>query len=287
VTADSAGPGGTDTIVLIHGLWVTALSWERWVRRYSARGYRVLAPGWPGMGGGTAEPRRSSPGIAGLGAPGIPGLGVTEIADHYDHLVRQLGRAPVLMGHSVGGLVVQLLLDRGLGAAGVSIDAAPAKGAAGLPFPMLRFGFLSLRNPAGHDRAIPLTPRQFHRLFTNTLSAQEAVAVHERYHVPGPGRAIRQVSFSRFASPTATRVDFDRAGRAPLLLIAGGEDHLFPAGVTRSSFDRYRRSEAVTAYKEFPERSHYTIGEPGWEQVADYALRWAMENAHDQDMTTT
>lgn len=273
MTVNNVDPAGTDTIVLIHGLWMTALSWERWIRRYQARGYRVLAPHWPGMSLEISELRR--------GPPQIANLGITEIADHYDELIRQLGQAPVIIGHSVGGLIVQLLLDRGLGAAGVSIDGAPAKGIASPPFPMLKLGLRALRNPAGQPTAIPLTPRQFHHTFANTLSQQQATAAHERYHAPGPGRTIRQVSFASLAPHAATLVDFGRERRAPLLLIASGKDHLFPATITRSSFKRYRRSPAVTGYKEFPQRSHYTIGEPGWEQVADYALRWAMENAHE------
>jgi pimeloyl-ACP methyl ester carboxylesterase len=253
-------------------LWLTALSWERWIRRYQARGYRVLAPEWPGMSAGSGESMRSPPQFA--------NPGITEIADHYDQLIHQLGRAPIIIGHCAGGLIVQLLLDRGLGAAGVAIDGAPAKGVRSLPSPTLTFGLLTLLHPGSRSRAIPLTPRQFHRAFTNTLSRQEAAAVRERYHTPGPGRAIRQVGFANFGPDPATRVDFARARRAPLLLIAGGKDHIFPATVTRSSFRRYRKSAAVTAYKEFSGRSHYTIGEPDWEQVADYALRWAIENAY-------
>jgi alpha-beta hydrolase superfamily lysophospholipase len=276
MAADNLDSTGTDTIVLIHGLWMTALSWERWIRRYQARGYRVLAPDWPGMSAAMAGMRRAPPEIA--------SLGVVEIADHYDHLIHQLGRAPVIIGHSVGGLVVQLLLDRGLGAAGVAIDGAPARGVASWPLPMVRFGFLALHHRLGRYQAIPLTPGQFRHAVANTLSPQEATAVYERHHVPGPGRTICQVCFANFASHAATRVDFGRAQRAPLLLIAGGRDRVFPATVTRSSFNRYRTSAAVTAYKEFPERSHYTIGEPGWEEVADYALRWAIEHVYENQI---
>jgi alpha-beta hydrolase superfamily lysophospholipase len=149
---------------------------------------------------------------------------------------------------------------------------------------MLRFGFLALRHPLGRYQAISLTPRQFRRAVTNTLSPHEAMAVRERYHVPSPGRTVSQVGFANFAPRSATRVDFSRAQRAPLLLIAGGRDRIFPATVARSSFKRYRASAAGPAYKEIPQRSHYTIGEPGWEEVADYALRWAMEHVY-QDQT--
>jgi pimeloyl-ACP methyl ester carboxylesterase len=271
MSAEDHYPDGTDTIVLIHGLWLTALSWEHWVTRYRARGYRVLAPYWPGMDAGTDE--------LGRHAPEICRLGVTELADHYDHLIRGLRHPPAIIGHSVGGLVAQMLLDRGLGVAGVAIDPAPARATARMSLAMLRAAFPGLWNLVDARRTVPLTSRQFHRVLTNTLSRQEAAAVRDRYYIAAPGRVIRRVSFANPAPDPATVVDFDSGQRAPLLLIAGGRDRIFPVTLTRTSFDLYRRSTSVTTYKEFPERSHYTIGEPGWEQVADYALRWAMENA--------
>lgn len=272
MSEDSVHPNGTDTIVLIHGLWVTALSWEHWVGRYRARGYRVLAPNWPGMDAGTEELRRDPSAAA--------RLGVTEITDHYDRLIRVLGHPPAIIGHSVGGLIVQILLGRGLGAVGVAIHPAPVKSVQKLPLPMLRTCLRALWNTANPHTAM-LTPRQFHRTFTNTLSKREALAVHKRYHVPAPSRIICQLSIAGRAPPAPTSVDFESAQRAPLLLIAGGKDRIFPAVGTLSTFKRYRRSAAITAYQEFPSRSHYTIGEPGWEQVADYALRWAVENARN------
>ncbi len=271
MSTDDVDQNGPDTIVLIHGLWLTALSWEPWIGRYRARGYRVLAPNWPGMDAGIDELRRPPAAIA--------RLGVTEIAGHYDHLIRGLAHPPAIIGHSVGGLVTQILLDRGLGAAGVAIDPAPAKGTGRRPLPALRAGLLTWRNPPWADRLVPLTWGRFHRVFTSALSQQQAEMVRERYYVPAPSRAVRQVSFAGFSRDTATSVDFNGGRRAPLLLIGSGQDRIFPAAVARSSFLRYCRSKAVTSYKEFPERSHYTIGEPGWEQVADYALKWAMENA--------
>jgi len=117
LSAEDVHPNGTDTIVLIHGLWVTGLIWEHWAERYRARGYRVLASDWPGLDAGIAELRRDSSVMA--------GLGLTELADHYGHLIRELDPPPALIGHCLGGLVVQILLDRGLGAVGVAINPAP------------------------------------------------------------------------------------------------------------------------------------------------------------------
>ena len=143
---------------------MTALSWEHWRARYRARGYRVLAPHWPGMNAGAGQLRRD-PSV-------IVGLGVTEIADHYDQIIRGLDPPPVIIGHCLGGLAAQILLDRGLGAAVVAIDPAPATGILKRPFSMLKAGFPALRNPANRRRAVALTAKQFHYAFTNTLDDQ-------------------------------------------------------------------------------------------------------------------
>ena len=263
--ADDLHPTGTDTIVLIHGLWVTALSWEQWIARYRARGYRVLAPGWPGLDRGIAELRRDSSGIA--------RLRVTDIAAHYGHLIGGLRPPPALIGHCLGGLVVQILLDRGLGAAGVAINpAVPA--ARVLPPLMTSVGFSVLRDSVRRRRAVTLTPRQFRRALAGALEDQQAGTAYARYAIPAPGGLVRQAAF-----PGGTRVRFGNQARAPLLLIAGGRDRLFPAALTRASFGRHARSAAITCYRQYLGRSHYTIGEPGWERVADDVLRWLMDNA--------
>lgn len=263
-------PTTPDTIVLIHGLWMTPLSWEHWVDRYTSRGYKVLAPAWPGMDGDIEQLRRDPSGIA--------ELGVTEIVDHYDAIIRDLDQPPIIMGHSFGGLFTQVLLDRGLGAAGVAIDSAPVKGILVLPFSTLKVAFPVLRNPANLHRTMALSPEQFHYAFANTLSEQESKAAYDRYAVPGPDHVLFQASLANFNPHAPTAVDFHNNDRAPLLLIAGGQDHIAPASVTEANFRLYRRSKAVTELKEFPERPHFTVGAPGWEEVADYALSWAVSH---------
>jgi pimeloyl-ACP methyl ester carboxylesterase len=209
----------------------------------------------------------------------VANLGITEIVDHFDRIVRPLDRPPILIGHSFGGLIVQILLDRGLGAAGVAIDPAPVKGILKLPLSTLRVSFPVLRNPANLHRSTALTPEQFRYAFTNTLSDEEAAAVYERYEVPGPDRVLFQAGLANFNPNAPTRVDFHNDNRAPLLLIAGGRDHISPASLTKANFDLFKDSKAITDYKEFPERSHFTIGEKGWEAVADYAIEWAVAHA--------
>jgi pimeloyl-ACP methyl ester carboxylesterase len=267
-TGESAG---ADTIVLIHGLWMTPLSWEKWIDRYEGKGFNVIAPGWPGIDGDPAALRRDPTPIA--------QLGVEEIADHYEEIIRKLDRPPIIMGHSFGGLITQILLDRGLGSAGVAIDPAAPRGVFKLPFSQLRVGFAALRNPANKRKAVALTPKQFHYAFTNTLSDKDSQAVYERYAIPGPGRPLFEAAFSGFHRNSPTKVNFHNDSRAPLLLIAGGQDHTAPAAVTRSNLKLQRKSKATTDYREFPNRSHFTVGQDGWEEVADYALQWATEHA--------
>jgi len=209
----------------------------------------------------------------------VAGLGVTEIVDHYAAIIRGLDRPPIIMGHSFGGLFAQILIDRGLGAAGVAIDSAPVKGILILPFSTLKVSFPALSNPFNLHKAGSLTPEQFHYAFGNLLSEEESAKVYERYAVPGPDHVLFQAGLANFNPHATTTVNFHNDDRAPLLLIAGGKDHIAPASVTKANYNLYRTSKALTEYKEFPERSHFTLGEPGWEEVADYALDWAAEHA--------
>ena len=267
-------PEKPNSIVLIHGLWMTSLSWENWAARYAAQGYRVIARSWPGMEGDIQELRRDPSAIA--------TLGIGTIVDHYEQIIRGLDSPPLIVGHSFGGLITQILLDRGLGAAGVAIAPAPVKGILFLPLSTLRVSFPALSNPANNHRAVPLTPEQFHYAFTNNLSEEESRKVYEQYAVPGPDHVLFQAAFANFNPHAATAVDFQNASRAPLLLISGGNDHVSPASVVEANFKLYGKSKAVTEYKSFPGRTHYTLGQDGWEAVADYALTWLETHARKQ-----
>jgi pimeloyl-ACP methyl ester carboxylesterase len=260
----------TPPIVLIHGLWLTPRSWEGWKARFEERGHEVLAPAWPRMER-EVEALRRDPSV-------LNGLGVTEVVDHYDRVIRGLGTPPVIMGHSFGGLVTELLLDRGLGAAGVALSPAPVKGVLRLPPAELRTVFPALRNPANRKKTVELTPKQFRFSFTNTMNDADAEAAYARYQVPGPGRVLFQAAFANLKPHAVTKVDFHKDDRPPLLVIGNDQDHTVPASVSREAAKRLGKSQAVVDYKEFAGRPHFTAGAPGWEAVADYALEWAMRH---------
>ena len=258
---------GTNNVVLIHGLWMTPLSLEYWANHYTERGYSVYAPSWPGMERDVRALRRAPESYA--------DIGFKQIVDHYEKLVIDLKHAPILIGHSFGGLVVQALLDRGLGCCGVAIASAPIKGIWTLPYSTMRVVTPQLLTMHSH-RCAALTPAQFHYAFMNTSSREESFLTYQRYAVPGPDRVLLQTELANFNPFAETAVNTRRNNRAPLLLIAGSEDHLIPPRIVKANFHAYRHSTAVTEYKEFPGRTHFIIGQSGWEEVANFTLRWAL-----------
>jgi pimeloyl-ACP methyl ester carboxylesterase len=258
-------------IVLIHGLWLTPRSWEGWKERFESRGHRVLTPAWPRMQGEVEDIRRDpSP---------LNGLGLGEIVEHYAEIVRGLDHAPIVVGHSFGGLITELLLDRGLGVVGIALSPAPVKGVLRLPIAQLRSAFPALKNPAARNKTTELTPKQFHYAFTNTMNEADSKAAYERYEIPGPNRVLFQAAFANFNPNAPSEVDFRKRDRAPLLIVGNSADHTVPASVSKEAATRLAKSNTVVDYKEFPGRPHFTAGAPGWESVADYALEWATGHA--------
>ncbi len=259
---------GTNNVVLVHGLWMTPLSFENWANHYTERGYTVYAPSWPGMERDVRALRRDPESYA--------DIGFKQLVDHYERLVIDLENAPILIGHSFGGLVVQALLDRGLGRCGVAIASAPIKGIWSLPYSTMRV--VTPRLLTMHSRRCrALTPAQFHYAFMNTSSSEESFRIYLRYAVPGPDRVLFQTELANFNPFAETAVNVRRNNRAPLLLIAGSEDHMVPPRIVKANAKAYRHSTALTEYREFPGRTHFIIGQSGWEEVADSALDWARD----------
>jgi pimeloyl-ACP methyl ester carboxylesterase len=260
---------GTNNIVFVHGLWLTPLSWEYWAHHYTERGYSVYAPSWPGMERDIRSLRREPGGYA--------NVGVRQIVDRYEKLVLELESPPILIGHCFGGLVVQELLDRGLGACGVAIASAPIKGIWTFPYSTMRVVTPQLINPRNNRRCVPLSPAQFHYAFMNDATREDSFHVFQRYAVPGPDHVLFQAELANFNPFAETAVNVMRNNRAPLLMIAGSNDHLIPPAIVKANVRRYRHSAATTEYKEFPDRTHFIIGQAGWEEVANYALDWARD----------
>ena len=259
----------SNNILLVHGLWMTPLSFEYWAHLYGERGYRVHVPGWPGMERDIRVLRRSPESYA--------ALGFRQIVDHYESAVLGLEEPPILIGHGIGGLVIQVLLDRGLGICGVAVASAPIRGIWTLPYTRMRVVTPQLIASHLTRRCVKLTPSQFHHGFMNTASREEALRAFERHVVPGPGRVLLQAGLANLNPFAETSINVRRNSRAPLLMIAASHDLMAPPSLVRANVRAYRESIATTEYKEFPGRTHFIIAQDGWQEVANYALDWVRD----------
>jgi len=253
-------------LILIHGAWLSALSWENYSEYFAKRGFAVSAPEWPRKQGGVEEMRETAEASA--------GLGVQEIVDHYAQLIEALDQPPVLIGHSYGGLFVELLLDRGLGRAGVAMSPAPPKGILALPFSTLKAGAPALAHPSKWHGVVTLTAEEFAYAFVNTFSERDAVAAYDRYAVPETGQIFYEAGFANFHLHPPTEVHFKNGDRAPLLIVGAAEDHTVPASLSKAQYKRYERSPARTDYLEFAGRPHFHMVASDWEEVVAAVDRW-------------
>jgi len=255
-------------IIFIHGMFMTPLCWEHWLPYFQDKGYNCTAPAWPGRDKPIETLRANHP------DPQLGKLNLTAVVEHLAAQIKKLDDKPILIGHSMGGLAVQLLLQRGLAVAGVAIDSAPPAGVFTMKWSFLKANWPMINPfiPTSQPRAMPFEAFQY--AFVNNLPLAEQKAAYDRYVVPESRRIPRE-------SLTNTgKIDFTKP-HPPLLLIAGSEDHIIPAALNKTNFSKYQAaaqaSSSVTDYKEFAGRAHFIIGQKNWEEVAGYILGWLSE----------
>jgi pimeloyl-ACP methyl ester carboxylesterase len=261
----------TRTIVFIHGNFVTRHCWDGWVTRYEKLGYTCIPIAYPGRDGSPASLRNNADSAL------MASLTLARVVEHHVTAIRALNEKPIVIGHSFGGLLTQLMVQRDLPAAAVAIDSVPPQGVLTLKWSFYRSTFPALNPFLPASNPYMMSFKHFQYAFANDLSLAEQRVAYEKDMVPESRR------LSRGGLSSAARVDFKRR-RSPLLLIAGEKDRIMPAALNRTNFRRYRKSPSVTEFKEFPGRSHYSIiAGKGWEEVADYALDWAMRAASSRE----
>lgn len=258
----------TKTVVFIHGLWMHTSSWQLWMDLFNQHGYETLNPGWPGDSSTVAECRTNPEAIA--------NRGVAEIVDSYAKVMATLPEPPIVIGHSFGGLIAQILLGRNLASACIALDPAPIKGVWQLPFSVLKASLPVLGNPFNFKKANSLTFKQFCYGFANALPEKEARELYDRWTIPAPCKPLFQAATASFAG-SETKVNTENTTRGPLLITGGEKDNQAPPILGKASMKKYNPS-VISDFKLFEGRGHSLVIDSGWKEVATYSLAWLKKN---------
>jgi pimeloyl-ACP methyl ester carboxylesterase len=261
---EQANASGRTPVVFIHGLWLLPSSWDNWAQLFEEAGYAAVTPVWPDDPE-TVEEARANPDV-------LAKKSIAQVADHTAEVIGKLNKKPAVMGHSTGGLLAQIIADRGLSAATVAIDPGPFRGVLPLPLSALRSAGPVLANPLNRGRAVTLTLDQFKYGWANALSDEEAKQLYETYHVAAPGVALMQMANANINPFTEAKLDPTNPARGPLLIIDGEKDHTVPWAIANASYKRQKRNQAVTEITKIPNRGHSLTIDGGWREVAQTAL---------------
>ena len=261
---NAANATGLTPVVFVHGLWLLPSSWDRWRTLFQEAGYATLAPDWPDDPD-TVEEANEHPEV-------FAHKSVGQVADHFEDVISKLTKRPALIGHSFGGLLVQILAGRGLGEATVAIDPGPFRGVLPLPISALKSAAPVLRNPLNHGRAVPLTYEQFRFGFANAVTEDEARELYATFAVPASGVPLFQAATANLNPWTEAKANYTSPDRGPLLLISGEKDNTVPWAIANASYKKQKHNQAVTEIVEIPNRGHSLVIDSGWREVADTAL---------------
>ena len=255
----------SQSVVFIHGMYLTPAVWQPWESYFQNLGYTTYSPAWPLHGDSVQDQNEAHPKEV------LAELSLPEVVEHYQEFIQTLDEPPILIGHSMGGLIVQQLLAKNIGAAGVAINSAPPSGVISMKWDFLKANWPHLSPFKSSSEPTQLTLEQFSFGFVNGEDKAVQKMAFETYVVP-ESRNIGKAALSSDGD-----VDYE-VERVPLLILSGGKDNTIPASLNYSNFEEYEDSLAITDYKEFPDRNHWTILQPGWESVAGYAHRWFKAN---------
>lgn len=247
------------TIVFAHGLFVTAKSWDNWVAFFEEKGYTCHAPANPYHEATPKEMWENTPEELG-------DVTFEDVINKLSAFIDTLPEKPILIGHSLGGLSVQKLVELDKAAAGVCIDGAAPAGIIPTQWSFLEAN-LPVLNPLKGNSVFHPTKKWWYYSFGNTLTREESDKAFDEFAVP-ESRNIPRGTTKKFA-----KIDFAKP-HAPLLFIAGEKDHIIPHELNKKNFAAYKDASGVKEFKVFENRGHFICGDKNWKEVATYIYNW-------------
>ena len=249
------------TIVFITGAFVSNACWDEWEIFFKNKGYQTIAAPWPQKDAPASILKQRHP------DPDVAAIRLTDLIEHYEQIVRALPEKPIIIGHSMGGMLAQLLLQKDLAVAAVAIHSVPPQGVMTFKLSFLIAGWGPLGFFTDADKTFMMSFAQWQYAFTNGMPEEWQERSYFQFAIPESKRVVRDTITS------AAKVDFNRQ-HAPLFLIAGEKDHTIPASLNYSNFKKYSNKNSVTDFQEFPGRNHFVLGQPGWQEIAVRINDW-------------
>ena len=255
------------TVVFITGAFVSNSGWDEWKTYFEGKGYKTIAPAWPYKNGSVDELRKRQPNDTDLAA-----LTLTQLTDHYITIVKNLPEKPIVIGHSMGGLITQIIVNRDLAAAGVAIHSVPPQGIFPYEFSFLKAGWKALGLFTSLKKTYLMSFKDWQYAFVNGMALKDQKEAYEKNTIP------ESKVVARGGLTSAAKVDFAKP-HPPLLLTSGSIDTIIPAHLNMRNYKKYKKNDSILGYKEFEGRNHFVLGQPSWKEDADYILKWVQAHS--------
>ena len=254
----------TKNIVFVTGAFVSHHGWSEWQTYFQSKGYNTIAPSWPFKNDTPEALRKKHP----LNNPGLAALTLNELVDHYANIVKGFAEKPIVIGHSLGGLITQIIVNRDLAAAGAAIHPVPPQGVFPYEFSFLKAGWRALGFLTSSKKTYLMSFKKWQYAFVNGMSLADQQKAYNENTIP------ESKTVAKGGLTSAAAVDFKKS-HAPLLITSGTEDNIIPAHLNIRNFKKYKkREDSILEYKEFQGRNHFVVGLPTWKEDADHILEW-------------
>ena len=252
------------TIMFITGAFVSHICWKEWIVFFESKGYKTVAPPWPHKNELSAALRQTHPNSK------IALNSLNIVLDYYIEIMDKLPEKPILIGHSYGGLLAQLLIQKELGCAGICINSIPPYNAFHFNFSFYKtiWGLSGIFSSAAKTYLLPF--KKWQHYFSSQMTFEEQKETYETFLIPESKLIMRDI-FTKTG-----KIDFKKK-HEPLLFISSSEDVFTPASLNYANFIKYKNLHSITCYKEFRNSNHLSINQENWENIAEFIANWLMK----------